>query len=207
MSPCHWAGHWAVPAPGPLTAPARGAQRLRHTAVSHTARGALRAHFKMEHLFCHSSHHLPELQCSLLIQTCKSRTITSCQSLGNSWHSQDFAESGHSSLPPASNMMSHRLSELSPQNTNSPSSLSDHKKQLPKINHGLSFYLWKISLYQRLVFFSKLLLYAISSPDLFSRGFWSNFLFLPVHASLLSITSAERTPLFQYISVFHFTQY
>lgn len=26
MSPCHWAGHWAVPAPGPPTAPATGAQ-------------------------------------------------------------------------------------------------------------------------------------------------------------------------------------
>lgn len=92
------------------TAPSTGAQHLRqehstfrHSPGSNTARGALRAHFKIEHLFCRCFPASPgTLQCSLLIQTCKSRTLTPCQSLGNCWHSQDFAGSEHPSLPPTS---------------------------------------------------------------------------------------------------------
>lgn len=87
---------------------------FRHTPESNTGSGSSWGSFQNETLVSPLLPTIPLLptlfQCSLLIQTCKSRTITSCQSIGNSWHSQDFGGSGCPSLPPASNMLSHLLS-------------------------------------------------------------------------------------------------
>lgn len=80
---------------------------FRHIPMLNTGGGTPRAPFKTEHLFCHC---FPPSLCTPVFSSnpdLKSRTPTSCQSPRNSWHCQDFAGSGHPSLTPASNMLSH----------------------------------------------------------------------------------------------------
>lgn len=60
MPPCHWAGHWAVPAPGPRTGPATGAQHLQTPPrVKHRQGELLGFISKWSTCFATASHHPP----------------------------------------------------------------------------------------------------------------------------------------------------
>lgn len=98
------------------------------------AGGALRAHFKMKHLLCHS---FPPSPCTPVFSfnaDWQKQNSNFMPVPRNCWHSQDFA--GSHQLQTCCHTF--RLCpELSSQNTNSTSSPSDYKNQFPKTNHSL----------------------------------------------------------------------